>query len=94
MADSCDYTPLAIVCIVLLVILVIFILCLVITSLVRDNCLGNVISNIFIILLYIWLIYIIANSWQQGQHETVVLVTLFILVIISLPRIIRSYYNY
>jgi len=90
MTDSCDYTPLAVVGIVLMVILVIFILCLVVTSLVKDNCLSNVISNIIIILIYIWFIYIFADLWRQGQHVTVVVVTLFILVIISLPWVVSA----
>lgn len=91
MADSCDYTPLAIIGIVLLVLLAIWILCYVITSLVRDNRLGNVVSNILFIILYIWIIYAYSMMWLDGQHVTVVLVILFILVLLNLPWIIYGW---
>ena len=91
MTDSCSYTPLAIIGIVLLVLLAIWILCYVVASLVRDNCLGNVVSNIILILLYIWIIYAYSMMWLDGQHVTVVLVILFILVLLNLPWIIYGW---
>lgn len=84
-----DSTPLAILGIILLVILAIWILYHVVSNILQFNNVFYVLFNILLLLVWVWIIYVLFQSWRDGEYKSIAVIILLSLFILSLPEILN-----